>query len=409
MGMKTSLLLAFGVIVLAIVACGCTAPVGPAPVATTPVSTIPPGSPIVGPWVLESMVNGGTPVALVPRTMITAVFGQNGMLSGNDGCNQYSGSYTVTGSQVQVSPALASTMMACEPAVMDQAQTYTRILLGPGIWQVSGDRLTIQDTSGRNILVYVKQVPATPTMAPPASPVGSWDLTSMTGVSGGSSFVQNPTGTITAIFGTDGTVQGSGGCNAYSAGYTTSGASMTVSGMINTLMSCGNVLDTQERAYMTILGNAARFENTGTQLTIFDAKTPGSKLVYKPGTAKPLPIPVAIVGTWSLTGMSKSGASMTLASGIKTTATFAADGMLSGNGGCNQYSGSYVLTGTSAIAVSPLATTRMMCPDPAMTQETNYLGILQNAATWVVSGTPGQLTITDSTSGQNTLVYSKTA
>jgi heat shock protein HslJ len=402
-------LITSGMILLAIMIAGCTTtPAIPATVTPTPAPTVPPGSPIVGSWVLESMVSAGTPVTLVQGTTITAIFGPDGRFSGSDGCNQNSGTYMVSGSQLQVGPNLASTMMACEAGVMDQASTYSRILVSPATWQVNGDRLTIQD-SRSGILVYVKQVPTpVPTTAPPVmSPVGSWDLTSMTYMSGGSSATVMPAGQINAIFETDGKVGGYAGCNDYSAGYTTNGSSMTVSGIIKTTLSCGGQLDTQERAYLGVLGTAARFENTGTQMTVYDAATPGSKLVFKPGTAKINPVPAAIVGTWTLTGMEKSGTSLTLAAGVKTTATFAADGALSGNGGCNQYSGKYILTGTSAIAISPLATTKMFCPDPAGSQETSYLALLQNAATWEVSSASGKLTLRESGNTGNSLVYSK--
>ena len=409
-GMRLSHLLAFGLICLAIVVAGCTTPATQSPATTTAVPTIPPGSPIVGSWVLESMVSAGNPVVLVPGTTISAIFGPEGRISGSDGCNQYSGTYMVSGSQLQVSPNLASTLMACEQQVMDQATTYTRILLAPASWQVSGDRLTVQ--AGQSILVYVKQVPTpattVPTTAPPVmSPVGSWDLTSMTYLSEGSSVTVMPAGVINAIFGQDGKVQGYAGCNQYSAAYTTNGTSMAVSGTVKTTLSCGGQLDTQERAYLGILGTAARFENTGTQLTIYDAQTPGSKLAYKPGTAAAMPFPTAIVGNWTLIGMEKTGTSITPASGVTITATFTADGKVSGNAGCNQYSGGYVLTGTSAIGISPLATTKMFCPDPAGRQETNYLTIFQNAATWEVSDVSGKLTIGAGTG--NSLLYQKTS
>lgn len=406
--MRLSLLIPLGMIVLALVAAGCTTTPVTAPVTPTAAPAVPPGSPIVGNWVLESMVSAGTPVALVPGTTITATFAQDGKFSGKDGCNQNSGTYLVSGSQLQVGPNLASTMMACEPQVMDQAGTYTRILVSPATWQVSGDRLTIQSALG--ILVYVKQVPTVTTTAPPVmSPVGSWDLTSMTLVSGGSSVTQMPSGVINAIFGTDGTVGGFGGCNDYSAGYSTNGSSVDVGDIISTKMSCGNQLDTQERAYLGILGAAVRFENTGTQLSIYDDQTPGSKLVFKPGTAKASPVPTAIVGAWTLASMEKSSTSMTLSSSVTTTATFTVDGKLSGNGGCNQYSGTFVLTGTSAIGISPLATTKMFCADPAGNQESNYLAILQNAATWEYSDVSGKLTLREGGSTGNSLVYAKAA
>jgi heat shock protein HslJ len=405
--MKWSLVIALGMIALALLASGCTTqPAGPAPVSTTQpatTQTVPPGSPIVGAWVLESMTSAGTPVSLVPGTTITATFTQAGLLSGNDGCNQYSGSFTMSGTQLQVSPTLASTMMACEPAVMDQAQTYTRILVGQSSWQVSGDRLTIQDTAtGKNILVFMKGIPV---VAAP-SPVGSWDLTSMTVVKDGSSVVQNPSAKIFAVF-SDGKVEGFGGCNDFSGVYTTTGSTISVKDVITTLMSCGNVLDTQERAFLLTLEDAATFENTGTGLTMATRSTPPGKLVFAAGTSVATPPAPALVGNWGLTSMTKNGATLTLVSGSQPTALFSGDGAISGTAGCNQYSGGYVLTGTSAIAIGPLATTRMMCSNDVMNQETSYLGILEKAASWEVSGTTGYLTIRDSTSSKNTLVYAK--
>jgi heat shock protein HslJ len=355
---------------------------------------------------LESMVSAGTPVPLVAGTTINAVFGPGGTISGSDGCNQYSGSYMVTGTQLQVGPNLASTLMACEPPVMDQGSTYLRILVSPASWQVAGDRLTIQ--SGQSILVYVKWVPTVQTTAPPIiSPAGSWDLTSMTYMSGGSSVTVMPAGQVNAIFGDDGTVQGYAGCNGYGGLYSTNGSSMTVTDVISTLMSCGNQLDTQETAYLAILRAAARYENTGSQLTIYDSQTPGSKLVYKPGTAKPVTVPAAIVGSWTLAGMERGGISLTLASGVTTTAIFAENGDLSGSGGCNQYNGAYVLSGSNAIAIGPLATTRMFCPDPAGSQETSYLAILQKATRWEVNPTSGGLTLREGGNTGNTLSYVK--
>jgi heat shock protein HslJ len=405
--MKRIVIIALGMIVLALVASGCmTQPAEPAPVSTT--QTVPPGSPIVGAWVLESMTSAGAPVALLPGTTISATFTGVGLLSGSDGCNQYSGSFTLSGSQIQVSPTLASTMMACEPAVMDQAQAYTRILIGQSSWMVSGDKLTIQDTAtGKNILVYGKPVPPTTTMAPAPSPVGSWDLTAMTIVKDGSSVVQNPSGTIYAVFDKDGTVAGSGGCNQFSGTYTTTGSTIAVKDVITTLMSCGNQLDTQERAFLMTLEDVSTFENTGTGLTMTTRSTPPGKLVFAAGTAVATPVPPALVGNWGLTKMTKNGVAITPVSGVQPTALFTADGAISGLASCNQYSGGYVLTGSSAIGIGPLATTRMMCPTDVMTQETSYLGILEKAATWEVPAATGALTITDSTSSKNTLVYKK--
>ena len=92
------------------------------------------------------MVSAGTPVTLVPGTTITAIFGPGGTISGSDGCNQYSGSYMVSGSQLQVSPTLASTMMACgEPAgVMEQEAQYLAALQSAATYQIEGNVMQLR-------------------------------------------------------------------------------------------------------------------------------------------------------------------------------------------------------------------------------------------------------------------------
>jgi heat shock protein HslJ len=70
---------------------------------------------------------------------------------------------------------------------------------------------------------------------------------------------------------------------------------------------------------------------------------------------------------------------------------------VSGNSGCNNYSGGYKTTGDQ-LKVGPLAGTQMFCDQPAgvMDQEQQYLAALQNAATFQIDG--GTLTIRDANS-----------
>jgi heat shock protein HslJ len=217
---------------------------------------------------------------------------------------------------------------------------------------------------------------------------------------------------ISAIFGTDGTVQGFGGCSDYSGVYTTTGSSVRVTNIISTPTSCGNVLETQERAYLAILGASSTFENTGSTLTILTSSSPPGKLVFQPGNATPSPVITAIVGTWGLTQMTKNYASLSIVAASQPTATFTADGNLSGTGGCNQYSGRYMLSGissisSSSISIGPLATTKMYCADPVMSQEVAYFGILGNAARWEFLDTSGTLTIWDNSTSLNRLDFKK--
>jgi heat shock protein HslJ len=62
------------------------------------------------------------------------------------------------------------------------------------------------------------------------------------------------------------------------------------------------------------------------------------------------------------------------------------DERLSGSSGCNNFMGACHVDG-SAIAVSLLATTMMMCPDDAMRQERRILSALEAAVSFSMAGT----------------------
>jgi heat shock protein HslJ len=67
-----------------------------------------------------------------------------------------------------------------------------------------------------------------------------------------------------------------------------------------------------------------------------------------------------------------------VAEGIEATLEFGADGGVSGNASCNNFRGAATITG-DAITFGPLATTRKMCDQPTMAQETAYLAALGEA------------------------------
>jgi ABC-type amino acid transport substrate-binding protein/heat shock protein HslJ len=86
---------------------------------------------------------------------------------------------------------------------------------------------------------------------------------------------------------------------------------------------------------------------------------------------------------------------------VTITAYFGADGNLSGSGGCNTYTASYIAN-DQVITIYPPAGTQMLCGDPMDTLELNYLGLLPQAANFQV--TDGQLIILGNT-GQEILRF----
>ncbi len=75
--------------------------------------------------------------------------------------------------------------------------------------------------------------------------------------------------------------------------------------------------------------------------------------------------------------------------GSEITAEFAS-GKVSGSGGCNNYSGSYVSTravGKNTLRIEgPMAMTMMMCAEPLMDQERLYLAALESATEYTIEG-----------------------
>lgn len=77
-----------------------------------------------------------------------------------------------------------------------------------------------------------------------------------------------------------------------------------------------------------------------------------------------------LAGDWTVTRLGT--APLADASGVILAF---ADGQVSGNSGCNRFTGSYSLTGES-LSLGPIATTRMACPAPQMETEQAVLAAL---------------------------------
>jgi len=85
---------------------------------------------------------------LVEGSTITLTF-EEGRISANGGCNTLNGSATWDGDTLEVAEPLASTMMACDEALMAQDQWLTGYLTSSPALAVDGDTMTLgDDTTG---------------------------------------------------------------------------------------------------------------------------------------------------------------------------------------------------------------------------------------------------------------------
>jgi heat shock protein HslJ len=200
-----------------------------------------------------------------------------------------------------------------------------------------------------------------------------------------------PGTSISIQFTAGGKLAGSSGCNQYSGTYTASGNTLQIgSDLASTMKACAQEIMDQESAYLKALGEVKTYSVTGDQLTLFDTKDK-SILVYNARSQD-------LSGTsWEVIAYNNGKQAVTsVLAGSSITAKFGGDGTLSGNGGCNNYNGTYTVT-AKQIKIGPLASTRMFCADPegVMDQEALYLAALQTADTYKVEGTKLELRTKD--------------
>jgi heat shock protein HslJ len=243
--------------------------------------------------------------------------------------------------------------------------------------------------------------------APPQATLSgvTWYLISMR--SGGAAGNVLPGTEITAFFDGTGTVSGSAGCNQYTASYSGALNNLAIGNPATTKMNCPSPPGTmsQENLYLTTLQGASSFTIAGDILTIMDSNGKAT-LAYSripPGMLTPAPLTST---TWYLNSIiDATGTIWTPGPMFPLSLQLADDGKLNGNAGCNNYFGSYTISG-STISIGTLGTTAMFCDEPGvMDLETTYLAVLPRMTLYQVSG--NELTLSDGL-GKITMIYDTT-
>jgi len=218
-------------------------------------------------WTLTGYAHNGTMTQPLSGTKVTLDFSNDGQISGTAGCNHYFAPYMLKGTAITIGLAGSTEMYCVTPGVMDQESTYLALLGQAKTTTITVDMLTLSDAKGSAILTYAK------TLQPaPAPLVGTnWTLSSFHSADAVSSVIAGTT--ITAVFGDDGRVSGSGGCNRYFASYNITGTSLSISSVGSTKMYCGaeGVMQ-QESTYLASLSKAMTFTIKGNQLSLADVK-----------------------------------------------------------------------------------------------------------------------------------------
>ncbi len=180
----------------------------------------------------------------------------------------------------------------------------------------------------------------------------------------------------------DGHVSGTGGCNRFMGPYVLEGDRLEVGPLASTMMACPEPAMGVESAFHAAVARVVRLEDLGDTLELVDAD---GTVVLRFATASVTPL----IGTaWTATGINNGrGGVVSLLAGTEATALFADDGRVAGSAGCNRFTATFVVAG-STITIGPAAATRRACldPDGVMDQEAWFLAALPRATRLAIDG-----------------------
>lgn len=212
----------------------------------------------------------------------------------------------------------------------------------------------------------------------------AWVLASLPG--------RTPTDGATATLRFEGgRAAGTDGCNRYTTTYSPSGGRLQFAApAASTMMACAPEVMDQARAFASSLAATRGYRVADGQLLLLG---PDGAVV-----ARFAPQPQELAGTsWRVIGYNNGRqAVVSVLDGTQVSIAFAADGRMSGSAGCNNFMGTYALSGSS-LKLGPAAATRRMCaqPDGIMAQEQQFLQALETVATMRREGDRAELRTAD--------------
>jgi heat shock protein HslJ len=186
----------------------------------------------------------------------------------------------------------------------------------------------------------------------------------------------------------EGRASGTDGCNRFTMGFTTNGSQIQFPTQpAGTLMACPPGVQEQAQWFIQAVTSAQSFHVADGRLTLLDAN--GKELATFIEQRQEL------AGTaWNATGINNGRqALVSLVADSTVTLNFGTDGTVFGSAGCNSFNSGFEQSG-GTVKFKPAATTRKMCPDPAvMEQEQAFLNALVASTSVQLEG--GQLVFRD--------------
>jgi polar amino acid transport system substrate-binding protein len=126
------------------------------PTATPTPTEATPTNPLAGrSWQMTSYYDGQAVISALAGTEVTAVFGDDGSVSGSAGCNTYNATYQADGNSLTVGSVTATRQTCSEPeGIMEQESAYLVALESATAYQIEGDELELTDAEGVQVATF---------------------------------------------------------------------------------------------------------------------------------------------------------------------------------------------------------------------------------------------------------------
>lgn len=211
-------------------------------------------------WYLHEVAGSGVPLIEVPAEVVATLTISGDEAYGSGGCNRWFSTVALDGTSITFGPA-GSTMMYCEEPAMGFESQFLSLLPEVRTWVMVDDHLQLLGEGDVPLLVFA------PNAVDGIEGV-AWDVTMLTM---GGTLTGVPSAIPMTLQLADGSANGSGGCNGYSATYTLDGAALAFGPAMSTKMACEEPAMSLESAWFDALAKVASYRISGSTLVLEDA------------------------------------------------------------------------------------------------------------------------------------------
>jgi heat shock protein HslJ len=197
----------------------------------------------------------------LPAQPLATLRFEGGQATGSDSCNRYTTPFTRNGNQLQFGSKAAATLMACPPEVMQVANAFGAVLYETRSYRIEYDTLTLLGADGKALAQLKEQANRLAGT--------SWQVTGVNNERQAVVGVLADT-SLTMVFGNDGKLSGSGGCNNFNATYQAEGSALRIDAPAATRMMCAQPEGrmAQEAQFLAALASATTARREGDRLEL---------------------------------------------------------------------------------------------------------------------------------------------